>query len=174
MPAPHPRERHAHRQRWRPVPDPRNRPPDGSSAPADRLPQPEDRRLSQGGTTGVGPPAIDFGALRLPQLFSPAQAAQILRSLGLTGMTETALRSRAYRRQVPFHLNGRKITFTESDLKEIAEGRPLRPEEPDAPPPRPTAPSQPQRRAPRRSGEQPEAAWRARPPTSKPPVQGPT
>jgi hypothetical protein len=38
-------------------------------------------------------------------------------------MTETALRSRAYRRQIPFHLNGRKITFTESDLREIAECR---------------------------------------------------
>ncbi len=38
-------------------------------------------------------------------------------------MTEARDRTRAYRKQVPFHLNGRRITFTLSDLKEIAEGK---------------------------------------------------
>lgn len=46
----------------------------------------------------------------------------MLRSLGLMDMTECALRTRAYRRQVPFHLNGRRILFTLGDLREIAEG----------------------------------------------------
>ena len=38
-------------------------------------------------------------------------------------MTECALRTRAYRRQVPFHLNGRRIRFTAGDLREIVEGQ---------------------------------------------------
>ena len=67
----------------------------------------------------------EFG---LPQVFSPAGAAKILRDLGLTEMTECALRTRAYRKQVPFHLNGRRITFTLGDLKEIAEGEACRPQ----------------------------------------------
>ena len=75
--------------------------------------------------------AIDPPALELPQLFTPAQAAEILRSLGLTEMTECALRTRAYRRQVPFHLNGRRIRFTAGDLREILEGQPHRPKPAD-------------------------------------------
>ena len=68
--------------------------------------------------TAIDPPALD-----LPRLFTPAQAAEILRGLGLTEMTECALRTRAYRRQVPFHLNGRRIRFTATDLREIVEGQ---------------------------------------------------
>lgn len=64
----------------------------------------------------------------LPPVFEPRRAAEILRSLGLTGITECALRNRAYRRQVPFHRNGNRITFTLDDLREIAEGRASRPE----------------------------------------------
>jgi hypothetical protein len=64
----------------------------------------------------------------LPSVFEPPRAAEILRGLGLTGMTEIALRHRAYRRQVPFHRNGNRITFTLDDLKEIAEGQASRPE----------------------------------------------
>ena len=71
---------------------------------------------------------VDLAALDLPQLFTPAQAAEILRSLGLTEMSECALRTRAYRRQVPFHLNGRRIRFTASDLREIVEGQAQRPQ----------------------------------------------
>lgn len=71
--------------------------------------------------------AIDLPALDLPRLFTPAQAAEILRDLGLTEMTECALRTRAYRRQVPFHLNGRRILFTATDLREIVEGQAHRP-----------------------------------------------
>ena len=71
--------------------------------------------------------AFDSPALEPPQLFTPAQAAEILRSLGLTEMTECALRTRAYRRQVPFHLNGRRIRFTATDLREIVEGQAQRP-----------------------------------------------
>lgn len=70
----------------------------------------------------------DVGSLGLARVFSPAQAAEILRDLGLEDLTECALRTRAYRRQVPFHQNGRKITFTVDDLREIAEGQPHRPE----------------------------------------------
>ena len=72
--------------------------------------------------------------LDLPRLFAPAEAAEILRQLGLTEMTECALRTRAYRRQVPFHLNGRRIRFTASDLREIVEGQARRPEPADAAP----------------------------------------
>jgi hypothetical protein len=71
--------------------------------------------------------APDLSALRLPQVFAPAEAARILRSLGLTEITECALRTRAYRKQVPFHLNGRRIIFTLGDLREIAEGETRKP-----------------------------------------------
>ena len=64
----------------------------------------------------------------LTPVFEPPRAAEILRGLGLAGMTECALRTRAYRRQVPFHRNGNRITFTLDDLKEIAEGEASRPE----------------------------------------------
>lgn len=55
---------------------------------------------------------------RLAPVCCPAQAAEILRHLGLTEMTEMtecALRTRAYRRQIPFHRNGNRIIFTLSD-----------------------------------------------------------
>ena len=71
---------------------------------------------------------VDLSALGLPQVFSPAAAAGILRDLGLTEITECALRTRAYRQQVPFHLNGRRITFTLNDLREIVEGEACRPQ----------------------------------------------
>ena len=90
--------------------------------------------------------AIDVNALELPRLFTPAEAAEILRSLGLSELTECALRTRAYRRQVPFHLNGRRIMFTVADLREIVEGQAQRPcsPEPDAPDaPSPDAASNP-------------------------------
>ena len=109
--------------------------------------------------TAIDPPARD-----LPRLFTPAQAAEILRGLGLTEMTECALRTRAYRRQVPFHLNGRRIRFTATDLREIVEGQAQRPRSPDearALPP-------PSRRAPRPSSshrhKRPPQTWRARSP----------
>jgi hypothetical protein len=70
--------------------------------------------------------AIDPSSLDLPQDFTPAGAAEILRDLGLAEMTECALRTRAYRRQIPFHLNGRRIRFTTSDLRDIVEGPPQR------------------------------------------------
>ena len=70
----------------------------------------------------------DAGSLGLTRVFSPVQAVEILRNLGLEDLTECALRTRAYRRQIPFHQNGRKITFTVDDIREIAEGRPQRPE----------------------------------------------
>ena len=76
--------------------------------------------------------ASGLSALALPQVFAPAEAADVLRSLGLTGMTECALRTRAYRKQVPFHTNGRRIVFTLDDLREIAEGQPHRPAPPEA------------------------------------------
>lgn len=72
--------------------------------------------------------APDIRSLGLAPVFSPAQAAEILRNLGLEDLTECALRTRAYRRQIPFHQNGRRITFTADDIREIAEGQPHRPE----------------------------------------------
>jgi hypothetical protein len=66
--------------------------------------------------------AADVGPLGLPQVFFPAAAAAVLRNAGLTELTECALRARAYRRQVPFHRNGRRIVFTLGDLREIATG----------------------------------------------------
>ncbi len=70
----------------------------------------------------------DVSSLGLAPVFSPAQAAEILRNLGLEDLTECALKTRAYRRQVPFHQNGRRITFTVDDIREIAEGQRRRPE----------------------------------------------
>jgi len=67
-------------------------------------------------------------AADLPPVFSPAAAAEVLGDLGLTGITECALRTRAYRKQVPFHLNGRRITFTLADLRVIAEGEACTPQ----------------------------------------------
>ena len=108
--------------------------------------------------------------LGLPQVFSPAQAAEILRGVGLTEMTECALRTRAYRKQVPFHLNGRRIMFTLNDLREIAEGEP-QPREPSAEVPASahlTAPADSRRSRRRRSatrrGSAEPGAWRARRP----------
>ena len=63
----------------------------------------------------------------LAPVFTPAQAAELLRSVGLDEITECALRTRAYRKQIPFHLNGHRIIFTAADLREIAEGTPCRP-----------------------------------------------
>jgi hypothetical protein len=109
--------------------------------------------------------AFDLSALDLPPIFLPAEAASVLRGLGLAEMTECALRTRAYRKQVPFHLNGRRIIFTLGDLQEIAEGETRKPApraESTAPGPasRPTL-----RRLPaRQSGEAQPDPWRARVP----------
>ena len=95
----------------------------------------------------------------LMQVFEPPRAAEILRGLGLTGMTECALRHRAYRRQVPFHRNGNRITFTLDDLKEIAEGQASRPEPRDRQERRQAA----GRRQPRQAdASSRNGAWRAR------------
>jgi hypothetical protein len=168
MPAPVRRERYAHRARWRPVPKAMSL-PRGSS--------PASVSSRQHHARSAPPPASRLGShtsvagLDLPQLFAPAEAAEILRHLGLGEMTECALRTRAYRRQVPFHLNGRRIRFTASDLREIVEGQARRPEPADA------APSQPSRRqAPRRSlarsADRPPQTWRARRPHATPVADG--
>ena len=101
----------------------------------------------------------------LAQVFTPAQAAEVLRGTGLDAMTACALRTRAYRKQIPFHLNGHRIIFTIEDLREIAEGQAIRPQpaEPDiqtaAAPPRAT------RRARTRVPNQlPADAWHAKRP----------
>ena len=112
--------------------------------------------------------AVDLAALDLPQLFTPAQAAEILRSLGLTEMTECALRTRAYRRQVPFHLNVRRIRFTANDLREIVEGQAQRPQERGESEAKPSAP----RRSPTRVTTPPRETWRARSPGDKPTNKG--
>ena len=113
--------------------------------------------------------AIDLTSLDLPRLYTPAEAVEILRQLGLPEMTECALRTRAYRRQVPFHFNGHRIRFTVTDLREIAEGRSCRP----GPSPAAdslaelpvTASTASRRQAAARSiGSAPADAWRARTP----------
>jgi hypothetical protein len=164
MPAPVRRERYAHRARWRPVPKPTSLPSGSRSTLASRqqipgrcAPPPASRLNSYASLTG----------LNLPHLFAPAEAAEILRRLGLPEMTECALRTRAYRRQVPFHLNGRRIRFTADDLREIVEGQAQRPEPTDA-----TPPQQSRGQAPRRSLAHPAdpspQTWRARRPHATP------
>ncbi len=104
---------------------------------------------------------IDLDALGLPRLYSPGEAAEILRGLGLSEMTECALRTRAYRRQVPFHLNGRRIRFTIADLREIVEGQAQRPA-PSAEVSAPRARARASRSSQRMRTSVTEA-WRARP-----------
>ena len=103
----------------------------------------------------------------LAPIFTPARAAEILRSLGLDDMTECALKTRAYRKQIPFHINGNRLIFTLADLREIAEGRAFRPQPPSAPdkaePAPPHVPA-PRRRASARTRVPPPEAWRARRP----------
>jgi hypothetical protein len=159
MPVPTRRERYAHRARWRPVPmatqltQPDSRTPlaSGRAIPGRCTPPPASRRDSH----------FSSAELDLPQIFAPAAAAEILRHLGLTEMTECALRTRAYRRQVPFHLNGRRIRFTAGDLREIVESHPRRAQSADATSPRPTR-SQPARRSMTRHADHPPQTWRAR------------
>jgi hypothetical protein len=115
---------------------------------------------------------VDLAALDLPQLFTPAQAAEILRGLGLTEMTECALRTRAYRRQIPFHFNGRRIRFTASDLREIVEGQAQRPPERAESEARPSARPSAPRRSPARVATPPRETWRARRPGDKPEGRG--
>jgi hypothetical protein len=111
----------------------------------------------------------ELSELGLPQVFSPAGATKVLRDLGLTEMTECALRTRAYRKQVPFHLNGRRIIFTLSDLKEIAEGEACRPQPRNERTASRTSsrPGQ-QHRTVHRSGEPSASAWRAHRPRGLP------
>jgi len=102
----------------------------------------------------------------LPRVFEPAKAAEILRDLGLSTMTECALRTRAYRRQVPCHLNGHRIVFTLTDLREIAEGQAFSPQPNQAPVRR--KPAESGNRTPIRPGRDEiqaapqEGLWRAR------------
>jgi hypothetical protein len=160
MPVPIRRERPAYRARWRPAPKAALSPASGSrtiqvsgrQAPA-RSAAPRASRLEN----------LVSAGLDLPRLFAPAEAAEILRRLGLPEMTECALRTRAYRRQVPFHLNGRRVRFTTGDLREIAEGQARRPNPADAAPP-PQARKQAPRRSPARSADHPPQTWRARRP----------
>lgn len=72
-------------------------------------------------------PTAEKHSFSVTRVFTPSQAAKLLRRMGLEEMTECALRTRAYRRQIPFHVNGRRIMFTLTDLREIAEGRAYRP-----------------------------------------------
>ena len=159
MPAPTRRERHAHRPRWRPVPSTLNHPP-FSSRTALAL----SRQAQHQGALPSASESDRSTGLDLPQLFAPAQAAEILRRLGLTEITECALRTRAYRRQVPFHLNGRRIRFTTSDLREIAEGQARRPKQADATGSPPTGSGRKPRRSPARTTGHPPQTWRARRP----------
>lgn len=120
------------------------------------------------GQRGVPPVELASGALGafgLPHVFSPGEAARLLRAAGLTELTECALRTRAYRKQVPFHLNGRRIVFTLSDLREIAEGEALRPQSPvTAAMPGPTPQPVPRRRSLMRRTAATSDPWRARRP----------
>jgi hypothetical protein len=168
MPAPVRRERYAHRARWRPVPKAMGIPTGGRTAPvpSQRLPG---RCVSP--PTSMPDLHASVTGLDLPQLFAPAEAAAILRHLGLTEMTECALRTRAYRRQVPFHLNGRRIRFTADDLREIVEGQSRRPESKGAAPQ--SARGQAHRRSQARAADHPPQTWRARQPRAASAVEGP-
>jgi hypothetical protein len=85
----------------------------------------------------------------------------MLRSHGLTTITECALRARAYRKQVPFHLNGRSIVFTLADLAEIVEGQARRPLSRQTWAQQ-TATARRPRRRPTRHCPEPVETWRAR------------
>lgn len=167
MPAPTRRERHAHRPRWRPVPKTQDYSSLSDSTALASSHQPQRRGTPLHASR---PDAAFVTEPDLPQLFAPAEAAEILRRLGLTEMTECALRTRAYRRQVPFHLNGRRIRFTADDLREIVEGQARRPQSADAA--RPTARRQAPRRSLTRSADHPPQTWRARRPHASPAVDG--
>jgi hypothetical protein len=164
MPAPDRRERYAHRARWRPVPKAMGIPTGSRAAP-----KPSQRLPGRCGSPPTSMPNLHASVtgLDLPQLFAPAEAAAILRHLGLTEMTECALRTRAYRRQVPFHLNGRRIRFTADDLREVVEGQARRPEPADAAPSRPSRTQAP-RRSLARQADHPPQTWRARRPNGTP------
>ena len=111
-------------------------------------------------------PAVIASACEAAGLDAHArEAARLLRAAGLTELTECALRTRAYRKQVPFHLNGRRIVFTLSDLREIAEGEALRPQSPArAAMPGATPQPVPRRRSPMRRIAATGDPWRARRP----------
>jgi hypothetical protein len=118
--------------------------------------------------SAYGEPMEVAQLIGLAPVFTPAQAAEVLRSIGLDEITECALRTRAYRKQIPFHLNGHRIIFTTDDLREIAEGKPCRPsadetESPHPEPPVPPVPEQATRRRARTAGGQ-QDLWRARGP----------
>lgn len=128
------------------------------------------RRASRNSGHAEGVSATDPAMLGLPRVYAPSEAAEILRGLGLAEITECALRTRAYRKQVPFHLNGRRITFTLDDLREIAEGDARRPQpRVQAPAPRPAPP--PPRRSPRMKPPE-QSPWRARQPAILPVSDG--
>ena len=109
-----------------------------------------------------GEPAEVARLIGLVQVFSPAQAAEVLRSIGLDDITECALRTRAYRKQIPFHLNGHRITFAVADLQEIAQGIPCRPAVVEAGQPREAIGTEPAKR--KGASAEPDDAWRARRP----------
>lgn len=177
MPSSDRRERYAHRARWRLPPNQRGDPPQSSRAALapNRQAQRQGRELPPASkpvrstsimapipSPGTADPRTDPTALGLPLLFSAAEAAELLRRLGLTEMTECALRTRAYRRQVPFHMNGRRIRFTASDLREIVESQARRPSAADAPPAAASTSRRTPRRSAARTGQRPAPTWRAR------------
>ena len=157
MPASARRERYPHRERWRPVPKAANLP---NRRPAQVPARQAQRRYAASQAKPEG--HVCVAGIDLPQLFAPAEAAEILRRLGLTEMTECALRTRAYRRQVPFHLNGRRIRFTADDPREIVEGQSRPPEPKDSAPQ--SARRQAHRRSQARAADHPPQTWRARQP----------
>lgn len=116
-------------------------------------------------STGEQPAAI-AQLIGLTHVFTPKQAAEILRSIGLEEITECALRTRAYRKQVPFHLNGHRIIFTAEDLHEIAEGKPCRPQadQTGGLQDQIALPSPAQPGSTTRTGDQEREVWRARRP----------
>lgn len=133
--------------------------------------QPHQSAIASRETPTSPPAALSPATLGLPQLFSPTLAAEILRSLGLTEITECALRTRAYRRQIPFHLNGRQIRFTIGDLREIAEGQARRPNPSGPPHPAPATTARKAhtpRRSYTRTAEPAPIRWRARGSADKP------
>jgi hypothetical protein len=117
-----------------------------------------------------GEPGEIAQLIGLARVFTPADAAEVLRSAGLEDITECALRTRAYRKQIPFHRNGHRIIFTVEDLREIAEGQAIRPQaaEREAEPAERSSTAVPGRtvhRVARRTPSQlPADAWRARRP----------
>jgi hypothetical protein len=89
-------------------------------------------------TTPEEPPPADMPT-DLPWVLTPARAAELLRTAGLEDITECALRTRAYRKQIPFHRNGHRARHDTVPL--LDQALVVQPGSSNAKPPKKSLPS---------------------------------